>query len=181
MPIPEKVIMTDPQRIRFEKLYKSHVQLVRNILFNMVDPGSLDDLTQEAFVRIWNGLPKFNFLSSEKTWIYRITVNTAIDFLRKKKIATSEYTNNLKNYSSEIKNEFRQNDRQILIQAALQKLDPEHRAVIILYYFEELEINTIARTLEVPIGTVKSRLFNARQNLKKIFEPEGGHIAILQA
>lgn len=160
--------MTASDRLRFEELYKSHHQMVRGLLFNMVDRNSLDDLVQETFLKIWKGLPRFAFQSTTKTWIYRITINTALDHLRKGSVSFEEWNENTSSAP-----EVHLSDTQQEIQKALQQLEESHRAVLVLFYFEELGIGQIASILEIPRGTVKSRLFNGRQQLRHLLDEKG--------
>lgn len=154
---------------RFNDLYDRYHPLVRGVLFNMVGGEVLEDLTQETFLKVWNGLPRFAFKSTLKTWVYRITINTALDHLRKKKVSTVEYLKeiDLQTKNAEIKAE------QDMIQASLDSLDEESRSYVVLFYFEDLSIKDIAKTLEVPEGTVKSKLFYAKKKMKAFFNETG--------
>ena len=155
------------QSMRFEKLYKEHQRMVRGVLYNMVNQNQLDDLVQETFIKIWKALPRFSFFSSEKTWIYRITIDTAIDFLKRNVPPTVKL-------SEQIPEAYQDRDFQQEIQSALQSLDEMHRTVLILFYFEELDIGQISKTLDVPDGTVKSRLSIGRQKAKIFLQKKEG-------
>jgi len=159
---------------RFNKLYADHHQMVRNVLFNMVDEPSLEDLTQEVFVRVWTGLPRFASRSSVKTWIYRVTLNAAIDHLRRRALRPLLHASNTESFIESATSPSRMDeisdDRQALIQKALQEMDELHRGVVVLAYFEEQSLDDIARILEIPLGTVKSRLHSAKKKLKHILE-----------
>lgn len=161
----------DFEKRRFNQLYKEHHRMVRNVLYNMVDEKILDDLVQEAFLRIWKGLPRFALKSSVRTWIYRITVNTAIDYLRTIQLRPRETLFEEDQIIPDEKLELPLNQQ--LVQSALQTLDEHHRAVIVLHFFEELEINQVAKILEIPPGTVKSRIHTAKQKLKILLQTEG--------
>jgi len=160
--------MTGIEDERFRKLYQKHHKMVRGLIYNMTDQSHLDDLVQEVFLKIWKGLPRFSFLSSEKTWIYRIAINTAVDYLRRPRVEMIEL-----NDEAELHVENNSSEQQD-IQAALQCLDEAHRSVLILFYFEDLKIQMIAKILDIPVGTVKSRLSVGRQKLKEILDQEGG-------
>jgi RNA polymerase sigma-70 factor (ECF subfamily) len=145
----------------FFELYNEHHQLVRNVLYNMVGAGPLDDLVQEAFIKIWKGLPSFGFRSSVKTWIYRITMNTALDYRKKRRLETTELFDD-----DWVHDESRENPVKEKVQDALKSLDDDVRAVLVMYYFEELQISEIAKIMEIPEGTVKSRMHTAKQKFK---------------
>lgn len=163
--------MEESEQKRFTQLYKEHHRLVRNVLYNMVDEKVLDDLVQEAFLRIWKGLPRFAFKSSLKTWIYRIAIHTALDHLRTIKLRPRESSLEELQIVPDEKLELPLN--QHLVQQALQTLDENHRSVIILHFFEELDITQVAKILEIPPGTVKSRIFTAKGKLKHLIQKEG--------
>lgn len=163
----------DSEQKRFTQLYKDYHRLVRNVLYNMVDEKVLDDLVQDAFLRIWRGLPRFAFRSSIKTWIYRITIHTALDHLRTLKIRPREAP--LEDLQVVSDDQLQLPLNQHLVQQALQSLDENHRSVIILHFFEELDISQVAKVLEIPSGTVKSRIFTAKNRLKNLLSQEGQH------
>lgn len=163
--------MTDEaEQKRFLALYREHHKMVRNVLYNMVDVKVLDDLVQDAFLRIWKGLPRFAFKSSLRTWIYRITIHTAIDHLRTVKLRPREMAFDEETLVRDEDLELPLN--QALVQQSLQTLDESHRSVIILHFFEELGIAEIAKILEIPVGTVKSRIFTAKAKLKNLLLAE---------
>lgn len=164
-----------PAEQRFLELYDNHVEMVRSVLYHMTSEVQLDDLVQEVFVKVWQGLPYFQFKSSVKTWVYRVTINTAMDHLRKRK----------KNFQSELlvhtvhamsadsqradvtgSSESSQNHLWA-VQKVLEEINEETRSLITLFYFEELKVKQIADVLQIPEGTVKSRLVTARELLKK--------------
>jgi RNA polymerase sigma-70 factor, ECF subfamily len=155
-------------QLKFERLYGDYHRMVRNVLYNMTGAEHLDDLTQEAFLKIWKGLPRFAFRSSIKTWVYRVSVNTAIDHLKKRALRLTSLDDSLAAPEIETSavNEKALND-------ALKQIDEMHRSVIVLYYFEELKIEEISKILELPVGTVKSRLNRAREKLKTILARNG--------
>jgi RNA polymerase sigma-70 factor (ECF subfamily) len=160
---------TKKDQEKFNVLYGQYHPLVRGVLYNMVGKEALEDLTQEAFIKIWNGLPKFAFQSTIKTWIYRITINTALDHLKKKKLNTNDYLDEqeLNRILSDNLNE------EELVEASLSVLDEESRGVVVLYYFEDLSLKEIAKALNLPEGTIKSKLFYAKKKMKSFFELKG--------
>jgi RNA polymerase sigma-70 factor (ECF subfamily) len=152
---------TDKQ---FKLLYEENQKMVRNVLYNMGAKESLDDLVQEAFIRIWKGLPLFSFKSSLKTWIYRITINTVIDHHRKNKLFP---------VSIPVESNMTQTDESEMVSLTLEDLDEDHRSVVVLFYFEDLSLREISKSLEIPEGTVKSRLSNAKKKMKIFLESKG--------
>ena len=148
--------------------------MVRAVTYNMTSETALEDLVQETFLKVWQGLPMFQFKSSVKTWVYRVAINTSVDYLRRKqKIAELKpaLTATGEAPSEHLWGETRQN--QEVIQWALQQIEPEARSILTLHYFEELKLEEIAEILQIPNGTVKSRLSTARQRLKDCLTKKG--------
>ena len=151
----------------FHDLYQSHNERVRRILARLVPQQDLDDLVQETFVKIYLKQDSFKGESSIDTWIYRITANTAMDHLRKKK----QWTNLISRFLLQPeKKKDPSLDRKILAQEVLEQLPVAERLVIVLYYLEEYQQDEISKILQIPLGTVKSRLHNAKKRLKTNLE-----------
>ena len=137
------------------------------------------DLAQDGFLKAWKSLDRFRFQSSFYTWLYRIMTNVAIDWLRKKQIhAGQEFDDSIaladlepgsdlapKSEPLPLEKLARGEVRQ-RIDAAIARLSPEHRAVILLKEMEDLQYHEIAETVGCSIGTVMSRLFYARKKLQ---------------
>jgi RNA polymerase sigma-70 factor (ECF subfamily) len=140
----------------------------------------LDDLVQEVFLRVWRGLPKLRNSSYFATWIYRITWNVAQD-QRKKYGKMSQIQGNVSseetlNYmeSKAVETPILLNlHYQDLVKRGLRSLKLEQRAVLILHDLEDLPQKEVAEILNIPVGTVKSRLFNARRAMKSFLQQEG--------
>lgn len=157
------------KQVVFDKLYQEHHSKVRGVLYRMLlenaKPEILDELEQEVFIKAWKSMGAFEFKSKVGTWLYRISVNTAIDYLRKQKIQPIPLDENL------LKDEKKDtHDIQLDVTKLLMNLDEKHRAVLILHYFEDKSIKEISTILEVQLGTVKSRLNNARKKAEALYE-----------
>jgi RNA polymerase sigma-70 factor (ECF subfamily) len=175
--------MTDAQLVNsclkgdrqsFRLLYRRHQHRVRQILYQLCDPITLDDLVQEVFLRAWKGLPKFRQSSQFSTWLYRIAWNVSAD--RRQTLAQDR--SRLQTISDSIATEHEDPDilqlhYQDLVRKGLSGLSEEHRAVLVLHDLEELPQKEIAEILEIPVGTVKSRLFHARSGMRKFLEKSG--------
>lgn len=143
-----------------------------NLLYRMT--SNYDDaleLTQETFMKAFVALPKFRYESSPKTWLFKIALNLSLNYKRRGKL--------FENKKSEIKIQARDkncnpelstSDKQMskIIQSAINKLPLDQRAMILLREIEELSYEEIANILNIPMGTVKSRLSRARCFLKKL-------------
>lgn len=132
-----------------------------------------EELTQDIFYKIYNGLSDFRGDSELKTWIFRITVNTCITKLNSKRFKeyrnnTKKITNDISDFSANTEKKFLDDENNSLLEIALNILPADYRQVILLFYFEEFSYKEIGEILEISIGTVCTKLFRAREKLKKI-------------
>jgi RNA polymerase sigma-70 factor (ECF subfamily) len=130
------------------------------------------DLAQEGFLQAWRSIHKFEGRSSFYTWLYRLTVNLAIDSLRRKgRYVEVELDDAIPCSLPSPRANYRRTEISEHINTALAQLSPEHRAVIVLKEIEDLQYREIAEILNVSIGTVMSRLFYSRKKLQSILRP----------
>jgi RNA polymerase sigma-70 factor (ECF subfamily) len=144
------------------------------------NPDDASDLVAEAFVRVYTALPRFRRDSQFTTWLFRIVTNC---FLDAKKKATRKPTDQLEDAwldadanSTIVEQESpieasERAERDQIMQQAIEKLPDYQRAMIVMFHVENLSYEDIAATLDLPIGTVKSRLNRARLALREILEP----------
>jgi RNA polymerase sigma factor (sigma-70 family) len=168
----ERCVNGDRQSFRL--LYRRHQQRVRQILYQLCDLTTLDDLVQEVFLRAWKGLPKFRQSSQFSTWLYRIAWNVASD--RRQTLAQDR--SRLETIAKSVATQHEDPDimqlhYQDLVRKGLSSLSEEHRSVLVLHDLEELPQKEVAEILEIPVGTVKSRLFHARSGMRKFIEASG--------
>lgn len=119
------------------------------------------DVTQQSWIGIIKGLPKLDDPANFRAWAYKITTNKAIDWIKKSR--KTEYVG-----LGEVQDKQHEDKKYSDIKELLEKLDLEKRTVLTLYYFEQLSISDIGMALNIPKGTVKSRLHNARNELKNL-------------
>lgn len=136
--------------------------------YNMTgDTEAAWDITQESWLGIIKGLRKLQDPASFKAWAYRITTNKSIDWIKKnrtiKRIGLDETQNNQ-----------HKDEKDAGIKELLEKLDIKKKAVLNLFYFEQLSVLEIGITLKIPKGTVKSRLHSARKELKELYQERYG-------
>jgi len=131
----------------------------------MCGKDALEDLTQEVFIKAWKSKKLELKEAKPSTWMYKVAMNVGIDHLRKNKRMMIEFeeSTHLQQDSSEVDFLEKESLRQII-----QQLDVEHGSVVVLHYFEDLELSEISEVLNLPVGTVKSRLFNARKKLEAV-------------
>lgn len=163
----------------FESLLMKYRNLVYHVMYKMVrNPQEAEDLTQEAFIKAFNALASFKEEFAFSTWLMKIATNNCIDFLRKRKLQTYSIDEPLQYKDQEVKIELPASDptpekrlltaeRKQMIDDAIDSLPPRYRQVIILRHKEEKSYEEIAELLELPLGTVKARIFRAREMLNK--------------
>jgi RNA polymerase sigma factor (sigma-70 family) len=161
-------------RHSFRILYRRHQARVRQIIYQLCDPTNLDDLVQEVFLRAWKGLTKFRQTAQFSTWLYRIAWNVATD----RRQALAQERSRLQTIAENIATQHDDPDLiqlhyQDLVQAGLRSLSDDHRSVLVLHDLEELPQKDVAEILQIPVGTVKSRLFHARSGMRKFLETAG--------
>jgi len=167
----------------FRVLYQRYHQKVRATLYKLCGGELLDDLQQEVFLKAWKSLPQLRNPQYFSTWLYRICWNVACDQGSRRKreekrnqARISQVKQSLEYNlakSSDNHQELLKIHYQELVARGLQHLSLDHRGVIVLHDLEDLPQQAIAEILSIPVGTVKSRLFQARKNLRQFLEKEG--------
>jgi len=158
----------------FKNFYDTHYNYVKRVLYWLIDKNDIEDQTQEVFIKIWRSFEKFKAKSSEKTWLYRITINTAYDYLRKNKNKNfcdfnEEFMNSSNNQTS-IDEDLHM---KMLIKKGLNTLPIKQRLPFLLFYKENLNLEEVAKTLRLSKGTIKSRLFHSRKNFITFMNKNG--------
>jgi RNA polymerase sigma-70 factor (ECF subfamily) len=138
--------------------------LVRGMVRNEHDAS---DLVQEGWLKAWQSIHQFKGRSSFYTWLYRITMNVTIESLRRKRQREEiELIDAIASFLPSPRANDRRTEIQEKVESALAKLSPEHRAVVVLKELEGLQYREIAEVLNIPVGTVMSRLFYAKKQLQ---------------
>jgi RNA polymerase sigma-70 factor (ECF subfamily) len=157
----------------FTEIFHRHQALVRTVIFQIAGPSSLNDLEQEAFIKIWKGLSQFRDEARLTSWIYRISVNVAIDSLRSTSrhalvvpLGDDEPASDRTSTEAELAN------RQ-LVQLGLKELSEEHRTVVVLALIHDRPLEEIADILSLSLGTVKSRLHYGKEHFRRVLEKRG--------
>ncbi len=155
-------------RNAFSELVHRHSQGVINVIYRLCGDSQLaEDAAQEAFIHAWLKLSTYQLHTSLRNWLYRIAINIAIDALRKEKhLASVELSERMAAPEPTPEGMLTSRERAIWIQKAVLTLPPACRAVLVLREYEELSYQEIASTLNIPIGTVMSRLNYARNLLR---------------
>ncbi len=161
----------------FEELVARHRDKIYARAFSMMrNEDEALDLSQEAWVKAWQRLQQFQGEASFVTWLTRIVINLCLDQLRKQKRMRAESIDQLDEELGGVERQMpvvtpnpterlERSELRGRIDEALAKLTYEHRTVLVLHEFEELEYKEIAKRMECSIGTVMSRLFYARRRM----------------
>lgn len=166
-------------REAFNILFSRYQQQVINIAYSMLsDREDACDAAQEVFVRVYRNIESFKEQSSFTTWLYRIITNVCSDILRKRQrdtkvISINQFTDenkdvDIKDDSPTVEENMELSERQAAVRGAINELKEEYRVVITLCDIEGMSYDEIADMLNIPSGTVKSRINRARNALKKI-------------
>lgn len=148
-----------------ENLVEQHyTRIFRLLLYLTGNPETAEDLTQQTFVKAWQGLPAFRREAKISTWLHRIAYHEYTHWLRARRDhAPLEEAAHLPAPSAAPLGQW---DEELPV--ALAKLPEEQRNAFLLFYVQELSVGEVAAILEVPKGTVKSRLHVARQRLREL-------------
>lgn len=170
----------------FAQLVEANQNKIYSLAYRMAgNPEDAADLAQEAFLRAWRTLPSFQGDSSFSTWLYRLTSNLCIDFLRKEKRRKTVITvssldddegaapTDVPDHRFNPEDELDRKELRNAVGQALLKLSDEHRQVLILRELDGLSYTEIADRLELGEGTVKSRIARARLALRNILLETG--------
>ena len=146
------------------------------------DPEDAREAAQEAFLAAWQGLPFFRGDASFSTWLYRLTSNACMDLLRREQRRTSAAGPSLDDEEVNIdvpspmespQEAAERRELREAIEKGLQSLPPDYRAVLILRELHQLTYDEIAQTVDVDLGTVKSRISRGRKLLRKFLLETG--------
>lgn len=156
----------------FEKLMVLHKDKVRNLIFlTLSDSEFVDDISQDIFISVYHKLKEFRFESKFTTWLYRITVNKCRDYLRKKRVRSIFVP--IKDSHENIRSTGIHEDIDIqgIVRKAIERLPEKLKTPLVYRDIDGFSYNEIAEKLNCEVGTVKSRIFRARESLKALLEP----------
>lgn len=162
----------DGDESAFSVLVQRHKEKVRNIIYlTMNSSNSVDDIAQDVFLTVYRNLNSFRFESQFTTWLYRITVNKCKDYMRKIKIRNIFTPIKEAEGKTEDGNNPESKDISGIVHKAIGKLPEKLRVPLLLKDIEGMSYQEIAETVQCEIGTVKSRIFRAREGLRNILKP----------
>ena len=166
----QRTLAGDPQA--FGELVQRYQRDVFNLAYRMLnDWGEAEDAAQEAFLRAYSNLDRYDMARSFKTWVLSITSNHCIDRLRRRRLTWLSLEEPLPPHpalTSDIpgpEEATLMNERNLLVQGLLEELSPDYRLAVVLRYWYDLSYAEIAEMLNTTESAIKSRLFRARQTL----------------
>lgn len=163
----------------YRGLVERHQTAVYHVVYRIVrNRDAANDLVQETFMKAFSSLESYRSQFRFSTWLYKIAANSSIDHLRKKRIRAlsldspiqtgeGEVGIEVPDYTHHPENEMVRREQAISITDAIDDLPEKYRKVIIARHQEDKSYEEIADELNVPVGTVKARIFRARELLKK--------------
>ncbi len=167
----------------FEELVRRYQRPITSYVFRMLgDYESSLDVTQEVFIKVYNSLSKYSSEYKFSTWLYRIAHNAAIDHMRRNTVCPQslEAENVDGSYQIQIESQrpspekdHEMSEWRTEIESVVRCLPPAYRDLILLRHSRDLSYDEIAEVTGLPLGTVKNRLFRAREMMREIFVERG--------
>jgi RNA polymerase sigma-70 factor, ECF subfamily len=171
----QRTLAGDPQA--FGELVQRYERDAFNLAYRMLnDRGEAEDAAQEAFLRAYANLDRYDMTRPFKTWLLSITSNHCIDRIRRRRLTWLSLEEPLPPHpalTSDIpgpEEATLMNERNLLVQELLEELSPDYRLAVVLRYWYDLSYSEIAEMLDTTESAVKSRLFRARQTLAERLE-----------
>lgn len=155
-------------RCELRRIYELTSDRVFQLMIRMVGQQDAEDLTQQTYVKAFTKIGQFSGESKFETWLYRLATNEALQHLRREKHRRMREL--AADPASRETDQVEQEERVAMVRNALDQLDPELRAIFTLREGNGLSYQDLAATLNIPEGTVASRLNRARRELKTILE-----------
>jgi len=164
----DKIVSKDKNSL--ETLYDRYESLLYSFIYKITqDKQSSEEVLQDVFMKIWNQKAKFDSSKGKmSTWLITISRNLAIDYIRKRKTTSYEYDEERDNIKTDNvpESELITKEEAEQIKGCIDELDAKQQAIVYLFYFKGFNHKEISKTLEIPLGTVKSRLRLSIQHLK---------------
>ena len=169
----------------YAELMNNYQESLYTLMFKMVNnPYDAEDLTIEAFGKAFHNLAQYNFNFAFSTWLFGIATNNCVDFLRRKRLDLYEIDKGFDEKEDNFRT-FELNDdtptpdeklfakeKAQMVRQYVNMLKPHYRELVELRYFEELSYEEIAERLQIPMGSVKGKLFRAKDMLQAIMKEE---------
>ncbi len=171
----------------FKSLIKRYKNPVMQIVYKLVrDRSQLEDLTQEIFIKAFQHLSDFDYEHQFASWLFKITNNHCIDYIRKKRLRVYSINDQIKTEDGEVEYEIPDStyepdlnmlreQKSKIIRQAIDSLPKKYRQVIVLRHQEELSYEEISKKTRLPVNTIKVQLFRAREMMYKFLKDRIKH------
>lgn len=164
-------------RKAYKHIFLEYKDTVYNVALGMLsNKEDAQDMTQEVFIRVFEKINQFNFKSSFSTWLYRVTVNMCKNELRRRKKQKQD-AEELKDYYEQIQpsmespeEELMREERKVKLRQALTEIKEDYRTILVLREMEGMSYKELSEVLKCSVGRVKSRLNEARMELRNKFK-----------
>jgi len=167
----------------FEELVRRYQRPITGYVFRIVGEYEASlDVTQEVFIKVYNSLAKYSSEYKFSTWLYRIAHNAAVDHLRRNNVsqqsletenADGTFELQLESAVPSPEQDHERSQWRSEIELVVELLPPAYRELIVLRHGQDLSYDEIAEVTSLPLGTVKNRLFRAREMMRNIFTDRG--------
>jgi RNA polymerase sigma-70 factor (ECF subfamily) len=170
----------------FAELVERYKNSVFAICLRMVgNAQEAEDLSQEAFIRAFNHIDQYDHERKFSTWLFRIATNLSIDFLRRRKSNISldavvpgteglSLNAMLPDQTAQPEELVVRKETEEMVQNEIKKLPEKYRSAVVLKYIEDLSLKEISEIMDIPVGTVKTRIHRGREMLRKMMMAGGG-------
>lgn len=149
-----------------ERLYDKHGPAILRYLYRLVGPRMAEDVLQDTFVQAVTYVERLDGVVSPKAWLFKVAKNMASNHLRKKSDQVDIVWGNLSQSSPQ------EDSRLKPMRRAIQTLPPHQREIVLLRWYDELSYEEIVQVLQIPLGTVRSRLHHALRKLRQQMDRE---------
>lgn len=165
-------------REAFDRLVERYQRDVYRLCFRYVNRHEdADDLAQEAFLKAYRAIGRFRGESAFSTWIYRIAVNTCLNFRTSRRPRSEELPETIADTRPGVAARLEEDERARRVREAVGRLPEKQRAALILKVYHELTHEEVASILGTTVGTVKANVFHALGNLRKLLGGGGSDVA----
>lgn len=167
------LLLKQRQESAFSYLYDNYSAALYSVIISIVPDRELsNDILQEVFVKIWRQIETYDVTKGRLfTWMLNIARNASIDTLRSKNFQQRQQNKELTEHLHEAGGSTQTNTDKIGLRRIVYKLKAEHRVLVELSYFEGFTQDEISKMLNIPLGTVKTRLRTALIQLKQVIRP----------